>query len=91
MKVESYTHSHYNLLFLTLTEESMKSLKQSQKDIDAHWLTYKIDLRDPSSIPQDKLDFVNLMKGFFYKVFKHFNQVNEETANEFKIEKMKYI
>lgn len=47
LKVEAYTHTHYNVLFLKLTQKSMTSLKKHSKDIEAHWLAFKIDLRYP--------------------------------------------
>ncbi|EAS00608.1 hypothetical protein TTHERM_00411590 (macronuclear) [Tetrahymena thermophila SB210] len=73
LKVENYTHSHYNTLFLKLNASSMEYLKKQPKDVDSHWLAYKIDLRDPQSIPQEKIKFVNTMKSLFYKIFVHFN------------------
>ncbi|KAL4446914.1 hypothetical protein ABPG74_014886 [Tetrahymena malaccensis] len=73
LKVENYTHSHYNTLFLKLNASSMEYLKKQSKDVDSHWLAYKIDLRDPQSIPQEKIKFVNTMKSLFYKIFVHFN------------------
>jgi hypothetical protein len=84
LKVEAYTHSHYNALFLKLTPNSLQNLKHSKKDIEAHWLAYKIDIREPSKISSEKLEYTNLMKALFYKIFLHFNSVTEATAKEFR-------
>lgn len=36
IKTNFYTHSHYNVLFLILNEETIRMLATSPKDLDAH-------------------------------------------------------
>lgn len=84
LKVEAYTHTHYNTLFLKLTPQSIVSLQKQAKDVEAHWLAFKIDLRNPQTIDAEKLSYVNLMKALFYKIFLHFNSVTSDSADAYR-------
>ncbi|KAL4434903.1 hypothetical protein ABPG74_021242 [Tetrahymena malaccensis] len=62
-----FSHSHYNVLFLQLTECNIKGLKQNQEIVQLYRYCYNIDLRE--EVTPLQLSYTNLIKGYFYTIF----------------------
>ncbi|EAS07078.2 hypothetical protein TTHERM_00681850 (macronuclear) [Tetrahymena thermophila SB210] len=62
-----FSHSHYNVLFLQLSQCNIKELKQQQEIVQLYKYCYSIDLID-DVIPH-QLSYINLIKAYFFQIF----------------------
>ncbi|KAL4464715.1 hypothetical protein ABPG74_011276 [Tetrahymena malaccensis] len=65
-KTDLFNHSHYNVLFLKLTHESIQEIANKPKDANIHKACFDIDVTLP--IPQFQLDHINKIKKYIFEI-----------------------
>lgn len=63
LTTESFSHVHYNVLFLKITEKSLLHLQSSTRDLFLHNFCFNIDLMRPLEI---EIVRINLLKSIIF-------------------------
>ena len=68
-KTDHFNHSHYNVLFLKITEHNIQRLISSEKDRELHLSCFDVDLQKEDA-KSKKIEFINIVKRAIFQIVK---------------------
>lgn len=68
IKTDFFNHTHYNVLFLTIDENNIETIRKNPKDITTHEKVFGIDLSKPYEEILNEIRYSNVIKKLAYHI-----------------------